>query len=913
MNKKKGIILLTLLFLFVFFPFFREPRTISQQTSLDLLLDWSFYIGESVFSSPCAADLNADGYLETIICDHNRTIYCLSQQGTLLWTYSFQDYTGFSSTPCIIDLDDDDKLEIIICDSYNNTYCINWKGQLKWVFSSAGDINLYSSPCIVDLDNNSLLEVLILAKDALYCLDNQGQLNWFFPVNETIWPSSSPSVIDIDSDGKLEVLVGIHTHLFCLSNTGVINWNFTTNYQIHSSPSIANLVENQNPNIIFGTRQAGGARGQIICLNNSGQMIWSYSSPPVSSSPVIVDLDNDLSKEVLVSAGDKVLCLNKHGLLKWQYTTQSVVDSSPTVADLNGDNQMEIIFGSWDNNTYCLNNEGGVICQYLTEGEIWASVFIADLNHDHKLEIIVVSNIIYKPYRDIYPRIVKGKVYCFTLAGVSHSGIVPYHGFRGSLFQTGWMDSDGDFLDDLTENYFFHLNSSVTDSDQDNLMDGEEVLFYNTDPLKVDTDGDFLLDDEEILLYGTDPNRSDSDEDGFSDYEEINSGTNPLKRWSNPKNRRIFTITTLTMAVIILITVVFFTVSTLHKSIKKSRLDLITQVDSLLPEQTLEWFRKLNIPPKVFVAQQKTINQFIERLILHWEKQAQFPKEITSFQKDNSLLENNDALFCGLKVLINHYPLQLSELSSKKIMALDRASKEVIALFNISLIEKQEIPKNKLFLILFRTSFSFIEAKIVIELIQFLLEKSLNLSSIPSLDLDFDHLGCKLLKLNWEHRKNNSSKKALSLLEISEKLEIGFLSTIQLIQILNKELLPPKSHFVTDQNTLDSISYEKDFQEITIKSYAETLFDLFQEKAVDNILDLGEVATKLNILSIKKTVAIISRTIEHLLLQNPEAVMHTLDLKTPITEISIREQWIREGTFYETIDEIITSESLLKK
>ncbi len=94
-------------------------------------------------------------------------------------------------------------------------------------------------------------------------------------------------------------------------------------------------------------------------------------------------------------------------------------------------------------------------------------------------------------------------MYCLNLIGIESSGYSPWPCFRGSIFHTGQMDSDGDKIDDLTEE------------------------FYNTEPQNEDTDEDGLLDYDELFFYNTDPTDADTDDDGYTDGEEIAEGTDP--------------------------------------------------------------------------------------------------------------------------------------------------------------------------------------------------------------------------------------------------------------------------------------------------------------------------------------------------------------------------------------------------
>ena len=140
-----------------------------------------------------------------------------------------------------------------------------------------------------------------------------------------------------------------------------------------------------------------------------------------------------------------------------------------------------------------------------------------DFDNDGIMEI-VFSNAVY--------------CYCLNLTGVSSSGPQEWTMFRGSMFNTGQMDSDGDFIDDQTE-LFYGTNSLNNDTDNDQLEDWDEIYYYQTDPTDEDTDGDTVTDGDEVLIYSTDPLDPDdhpvfdSDNDGLLDDEELIYGTDP--------------------------------------------------------------------------------------------------------------------------------------------------------------------------------------------------------------------------------------------------------------------------------------------------------------------------------------------------------------------------------------------------
>ena len=126
--------------------------------------------------------------------------------------------------------------------------------------------------------------------------------------------------------------------------------------------------------------------------------------------------------------------------------------------------------------------------------------------------------------------------YCLSLTQHLQGNATPWPSFMGSSFHTGWMDSDGDLLDDLTE-HFYSTNISNPDSDDDGFLDGWEIQ-VGLNPLLDDTlddkDGDGLNNYDEAKIYHTSLFNPDSDNDGLLDGKEINLGHNPLK-WDNWK------------------------------------------------------------------------------------------------------------------------------------------------------------------------------------------------------------------------------------------------------------------------------------------------------------------------------------------------------------------------------------------
>ena len=94
----------------------------------------------------------------------------------------------------------------------------------------------------------------------------------------------------------------------------------------------------------------------------------------VYSSPAVADVDYDGQVEVYFGSWDyKIYCVDgATGAQKWSIPTMSgYIFSSATICNLDGAGPMEIVIGSHDNKLYCLNGvNGNTKWEYSTSGQV---------------------------------------------------------------------------------------------------------------------------------------------------------------------------------------------------------------------------------------------------------------------------------------------------------------------------------------------------------------------------------------------------------------------------------------------------------------------------------------------------------------------------------------------------------------
>ncbi|NPD90640.1 MAG: PQQ-like beta-propeller repeat protein, partial [Asgard group archaeon] len=483
--------------------------------------NWYIDVDEPIYSSPIIVDIDRDGSKDIIVGfglfkANPGGMCCIENNGSIKWIYHLS--SPALSSPAVADLDQDNSLDIIFTCVDNTTYCLNPDGTLKWIYDMG--YTSIATPNIADIDGDGTFEIIVIGGVKLLggiiaCLNGNGTLRWSYPTPG--WTHSSSVIADLNKDGKLEVLAAFSStsDLFCLDYDGSLKWikNFIVNSQgfgISGSPIVVDIDNDLEQEIIFGNTM-----GTVYCLNATGDQEWNYSSPTDDFffTPVVSYIDSDPYLDIIIGssiddAGQYVSfirCIDHEGKETWSVRDVSVSlsASTPLVADVNDDGNYEISFSSMNNNTYLIPNTGvPIISSYRTgainpEGRdfpaIASSAAIDDIDNDGVLELIVGSD-----------WLLKGRIWCIKITGTTSQGHTPYPCFRGSMFRTGSMDRDSDYIDDLTEGRSYSTSIYNPDTDDDGLLDGEEI-WYNTNPLE-----------------------EDSDSDGFTDGVEISSNKDPL-------------------------------------------------------------------------------------------------------------------------------------------------------------------------------------------------------------------------------------------------------------------------------------------------------------------------------------------------------------------------------------------------
>jgi len=302
--------------------------------------------------------------------------------------WPFSDTDKILGAPAIFDVNQDGINEIIFSDYSGRVFISQPNGEVLYSFDTGNQI--WSSPTISDLNNDGIYEIIISSKDQyLYVLNAQAELLMSYNANQYLL--GTPAIGNIDLDSDLEIIFGGYStqgKIFAinLDGTDVSGFPITINEKIQRGVALADLNQNNLSDIIFGTDSEN-----IYALYDNGEIAFTVEvGGDIRSAPSVIKMGD----EHLILAGsrdDYLYGVTELGQIKFAYYTGDKVDSSPIVLEHN--NEVIIFFGSSNGNLYAIDTNGQNITGFPINigASIESSPSIADFNGDGIPEIIVSS------------------------------------------------------------------------------------------------------------------------------------------------------------------------------------------------------------------------------------------------------------------------------------------------------------------------------------------------------------------------------------------------------------------------------------------------------------------------------------------------------------------------------------------
>lgn len=320
-----------------------------------------------------------------------------NHKGRIIKRWTFDSKSPLLSSATAVDIDGDGKKEIIFGTKDGEVFCIDEESQKKWSYKISESVDetesfFYDSdridsvpatPTIVDVNNDGNPEILFGTElGIVYCLTNKGKLLWEYQAEGAV--RGRILAQDLDSDGSVEIIFGTTSGKFViLDSKGKERHLIEVEGAIESEPAVITTGATQ---VIFGTE-----KGQLHSYSPLGNQMWVFEARgSIRAKPVLGKLMNEVNIVVGDTTG-ALFCLDLKGNEVWRFLTKGAIYGKATLADVNDDGNLEVIFGSCDNKVYCLSYRGEKLWSYETDFWIVTEPIVADIDGDGSLEVIVGS------------------------------------------------------------------------------------------------------------------------------------------------------------------------------------------------------------------------------------------------------------------------------------------------------------------------------------------------------------------------------------------------------------------------------------------------------------------------------------------------------------------------------------------
>ena len=253
-----------------------------------------------------------------------------------------------------------------------------WSPAPGWPKSVGAHIQ--SSPAVADLDGDGIPEIVV-GFGSNYDPSHQGGVSAFRRDGTLMWSIATapfndgtnnwthapvvgtPAIGDVDGDGKLEVVFGSFDHnvymVDAATGTAKTGWPVDVGDTVFSSAALYDIDGDGRPDIIIGTDNYLVNGGCLRVLRYNGASVTGFPKcvdQTINSTPVVADIDGDGKPEIIVGTGafyapptyhptHQVYAYHCDGsnVTGWPVAVDGQVGTTPAVADLLGDGHLEVV------------------------------------------------------------------------------------------------------------------------------------------------------------------------------------------------------------------------------------------------------------------------------------------------------------------------------------------------------------------------------------------------------------------------------------------------------------------------------------------------------------------------------------------------------------------------------------------
>lgn len=353
-----------------------QPSGVTSVSTNPPQLDgWPVDLQAETASSPAIGDLDGDGVPEIVLGDLH--VYAWHANGEEIvdadndaqtWGV-FNAETGVTNASVALgELDGTPGLEVVSCNwSSNQVYVLDGDGSILWTRwpNNGGVAGYWGTPTLADVDRDGFNEVFAPSKDGrMYAWNHDGTP--LLPANPdgrfatmAGLSRSSPAIGNLDADAPREIVVtdvAGNLHAWNADGTPLPNFPRSWGAAFYNSPVLGDVDGDGSLEIV--ALSLSGANNLHVLRADGTELpgfpiTVVHKAASVSPSPALADFNADGKLEIIVVSNDLIPSESKMFVYRWNGTLLpgwpqnlgSGSESSPVVADFDGDGVPDIVHG----------------------------------------------------------------------------------------------------------------------------------------------------------------------------------------------------------------------------------------------------------------------------------------------------------------------------------------------------------------------------------------------------------------------------------------------------------------------------------------------------------------------------------------------------------------------------------------